>query len=606
MKQLLFVLGVLVCITATAQKQNNNWCMGRAAGVDFNTAPPTAFTSKMDAIESAAAISDKNTGALLFYSDGVRIWDATHSIMQNGDTIGTDFQFQTTPQGVVIIPFIDDANKYYVFNMSVLGRRYSSLYYSVVDMQMNNGLGAVVPEQKSVLVDTGLAEAILAIPGCGNVWLLTQQQRSGDFLVYSITEQGLDRNPVVSTLEHAERPSDMAMYRVSHDNRTIASSGVVFSGARDVSTQYMSIQDFDVMTGKVSNNKIVEKGSEGVYYDFEFSPNNRFLYASSESTIYQYDLVDRSAAAIKASRKNVTGTVWSLTGLQLGADGNIYIAKYEKDSLAMISNSDVAFPACVFTYNALKIGGKTTYKFPANIAYPLMPVSLTLGDDTMLCSGASIMLGADPQPQGTAFVWSTGDTIATINVSDAGIYTLSIDNGGCKASDEVEVFVRPAIGVDLGQNITICKDDTLLLPLSATVDTTTKFRWQDGSSGRTFTVKDAGIYSVTIANVCDTITKTIEVTERNCHFFFPSAFSPNGDGLNDIARMVGDVSVIEDYSLRIFNRWGEAVFQTENAGKGWDGYYKGQKGEVGTYYYLIKYTYDGKDELLKGDLMLVR
>lgn len=579
--------------------------MGRAGGVDLNTSPPTPFTSQMNAIESTAAISDRNTGALLFYSDGVRVWDATHNIMQNGDSVGTDHRFQTTPQGVVIIPFINDTNKYYLFNIAATNPYHGSLFYSVIDMQLNSGLGGVVADKKRMLIDTGFSEAILAIPGCGNVWLLTQRHKDGDFHVYSISEQGLDLNPVVSKLEHPERPSDMAMYRISHDNRTLMSTGSIFSNVRPASTYYLSIQDFDVMTGKVSNNRIIEKGTDGTYYDLEFSPNNRFLYASSNG-IHQYDLSDRSASAIKASRKSVSGELWGLTGLQLGSDGNIYIARYEKDSLATISNCDAAFPACVFTLNAIKIGGKTTYKLPPNIAYPLVPVSLALMDDTMLCSGRALELGANPQPQGTQFAWSTGDTTAMIQVDQEGTYTLNIDNGGCKASDEVTVTVRPAIDVDLGQNTTICKSDTLLLPLLSTVDTTTKFRWQDGSSAKTFTVKEAGIYSVTITNVCDTITRTVEVTERNCHFFFPTAFSPNGDGLNDLARLVGDASVVDDFTLRIYNRWGEAVFQTNDATKGWDGYYKGQKAEVGTYYYLVRYKYDGEEELLKGDLMLVR
>lgn len=580
--------------------------MGRAGGIDFNTSPPTLFASKIDAIESTATICDRNTGALLFYSDGVRIWDATHSIMQNGDSIGTDYKHQTTPQGVVILPFINDTNRYYLFNTAAITPYRGWLFYSVIDMRLNNGLGGVLPERKKVLLDSSLSEAILAIPGCGNVWLLSQQHEDGAFSVYSITEQGIDPNPVVSKLEHSERPSNMAMYRISHDNKTLISTGTLFSTAPDPTVKYISIQDFDVMTGKVSNNQIIDKGDEGVYYDVEFSPNNRFLYGCNFEGISQYDLSDRSAAAIKASRKSVTDNAWGTAGLQLRPDGKIYITRYEKDSLATISNCDAAFPACVFTLNALKIGGRTTYKLPPNIVYPLEPVSLTLIDDTMLCSGHIIELSPNPQPQGTQFVWSTGATTETIQVDQEGVYTLNIDNGGCKASDEVAVTVRSAIDIDLGQSTTICKDDTLLLPLLSTVDTTTKFRWQDGSTAKIFTVKEAGIYSVTVTNVCDTTTRTVEVTERNCHFFFPTAFSPNGDGLNDYARLVGDVSVVDDFTLRIYNRWGEAVYQTNDAAKGWDGRYKGRKAEVGTYYYLVRYKYDGEEEFFKGDLMLVR
>ena len=606
MRLLGILLALIIGFAAHAQKENNTWCMGHSGGIDFNTTPPSPFTSQINAIETAASISDRNTGALLFYTDGTSVWDATHNIMQNGDTIGTDFLQQTTPQGTVIIPFLNDAYKYYIFNIGIFGKAYNSLFYSVVDMRLNNGLGAVVQGQKKVLVDTGFSEAILAIPGCGNVWLLTQQYKTGEFWVYGVTEQGIDPNPVISKLEHLERPSDMAMYRVSHDNKTIMSCGVIFAQARPAYTEYMSIQDFDVMTGKVSNNKIIDKGGDRVYYDFEFSPNSRFVYACSFSGIYQYDLADRSVSAIRASRKNVSGDVPILTGMQLRPDGNIYIAGYERDSLSMISNCDAAFPNCVFTYNALKIGGEATYKLPAQIAYPLTPVSLSLGDDTTICSGGAIELSGNAQPAGTSYQWSTGDTTPAITVDEEGVYILHIDNKGCKATDDVAVQVHPKIEIDLGADATICKGDKILLPLSSTTVATDKYLWQDGSVERTYTVSKAGVYRLTVANVCDTVRDTLVVTDRNCHFFFPSAFSPNGDGRNDLAHLVGDVSVVTDYSLHIVNRWGEAVYHTKDATQGWDGTYKGQKTEVGTYFYIIKYTYDGEEELLKGDITLIR
>ncbi|MBS1771982.1 MAG: gliding motility-associated C-terminal domain-containing protein [Bacteroidetes bacterium] len=88
--------------------------------------------------------------------------------------------------------------------------------------------------------------------------------------------------------------------------------------------------------------------------------------------------------------------------------------------------------------------------------------------------------------------------------------------------------------------------------------------------------------------------------------FIPSAFSPNGDGLNDYLKMLS-VGYAKINFFRIFNRWGQVVFQTDHIGDGWDGKYKGKDTELGTYFWVLSVTDRyGKDELLKGDVTLLR
>lgn len=679
MRLLGVLLGLVMVFSAHAQKENNTWCMGHAGGIDFNTTPPSPFTSQIHAIETTAAISDRNTGQLLFYTDGFNVWDATHTIMQNGISVGTDDVIQTTPQGTVIVPFLNDKDKYHLFVLAVV-RPYSGyMFHSVIDMKLNNGLGGVVPNNKRVLVDSGFTESMLVVPGCGKVWLITQMRANSEFRAYSITDQGLQSSPVVSTLSHTERPSDMASFRLSHDNKKLVMVGSIITGGRAASTEFISINDFDLSTGKVSNNIIIDKGPQTVYYDFEFSPSNQYLYTTGVDGIYQYDITLPTGAAIKASRKTVAdlanmGFTGMPNGLQLRDDGNIYVVRYEKDSLGMISNCDMAAPACTYTSNALKVGGEGTYKVPMKIVYPVPPAAgattssdsvlcagatlilhttdedaiwqdgskgksytatqkgvywvSSLGEgcnarvdtfhvdevdpqvsliaDTVICNGDSVLLQANAQPTGTSYQWNTGATTDNVYADKAGVYVLTISYKGCTGTDNVAVSMRPSISIDLGRDVELCKGETLLLPLLSTTEATDKYKWQDGSIERTYTVSEAGVYHLTVANVCDTVSDTLVVTERNCHFFFPSAFSPNGDGRNDIAHLVGDAAAVTNYSLHIVNRWGEAVFHTKDATKGWDGTYKGQKAEVGTYFYIIKYTYDGEEELFKGDIALIR
>ena len=99
------------------QKQNNIWCFGQNAGIDFNSDPPSPLTSKMVAINESASIADP-FGQLLFYSNGIKVWDRNNNIMPNGmNLMGGKFSYQP----VIIVPFPGSKYQYYIF--SVLTQR---------------------------------------------------------------------------------------------------------------------------------------------------------------------------------------------------------------------------------------------------------------------------------------------------------------------------------------------------------------------------------------------------------------------------------------------------------------------------------------------------
>jgi gliding motility-associated-like protein len=86
----------------------------------------------------------------------------------------------------------------------------------------------------------------------------------------------------------------------------------------------------------------------------------------------------------------------------------------------------------------------------------------------------------------------------------------------------------------------------------------------------------------------------------------PNAFSPNGDGHNDIFRVAG-LTYQQVLYFRVYNRWGQEVYAGFNNEAGWDGTYKGQACDAGTYYYQVALAYpDGQTKVLKGDLLLLR
>ena len=99
---------------------------------------------------------------------------------------------------------------------------------------------------------------------------------------------------------------------------------------------------------------------------------------------------------------------------------------------------------------------------------------------------------------------------------------------------------------------------------------------------------------------------TVRINKTRPEIFVPSAFSPNGDGRNDILKPIM-VGIKQLFYFRIYNRWGQLLFSTSETGKGWDGTFSGVKQASGTYVYETQgVDYTGKNVLRKGTVVLIR
>lgn len=107
-------------------------------------------------------------------------------------------------------------------------------------------------------------------------------------------------------------------------------------------------------------------------------------------------------------------------------------------------------------------------------------------------------------------------------------------------------------------------------------------------------------------NICGSVSDTINLDFRHCEIWLPTAFTPNGDGLNDILRAIGQFNFITKFSLSIYNRYGQRVYYSEDLHSGWDGNFNGTKQDLGTYYYVMEFTLENKKQLIKGDVELIR
>ena len=135
-----------------------------------------------------------------------------------------------------------------------------------------------------------------------------------------------------------------------------------------------------------------------------------------------------------------------------------------------------------------------------------------------------------------------------------------------------------------------------------------KYVWQDGTIGDTYTVREQGVYHVTANNMCGSFASNIQVDyiPCECYPFMPTAFTPDGNGLNDdIGPRMACTPV--EFKYIIVNRRGQIVFETETFGKKWDGRYGGIPSGMDTYFYMIQITdILGNKTMHKGDFLLLR
>lgn len=197
------------------------------------------------------------------------------------------------------------------------------------------------------------------------------------------------------------------------------------------------------------------------------------------------------------------------------------------------------------------------------------------------------------------------------------------DSKGCTYEEIITVDQPPPVIVELEDEITIDLGDSItLIPIIQSIVGVDEYMWNNGS---TLTCNDcpeptafpqgSTTYTLTVIdqNGCmgsDNI--TIRVSKRR-YVFIPDAFSPNLDGVNDVFSVYTGKGVVSINSMRIFNRWGDMMYENTDIEPsslgtvGWDGRFNGRMMDTGVYIYAVEITFlDGTTLLYKGDLTLIQ
>jgi gliding motility-associated-like protein len=419
---LLFV--IVICNNSFAQKQNNQWRFGTAGAVDFNTVPPSFVNgAALSTGEGSASVADRVTGALLFYTDGVTVWNANNQVMPNGTgLLGGDPILLSSTTAAVIVPKPGSSNLYCIVTVHELLAGIG-VHYSLVDMTLNGGLGDIVAGQKNVflfLTDSEKLEVVPASDGT-SFWLLTDDFPGNSFYAFKISTTGIQNTPVVSTVgSGAGLPA--GHMKINRQFNKIA----IGAGAQ------IEVFDFDNATGILSNPIAWNVNLPGgLIYGIEFSPDGKVLYLSDFFSIFQYDLTQTTPLAIQNSLYQIATQAGTL---QLGIDNKIYVSTGCLSAINCPNNLGAAcgYQTCVIANQTSGGGGLPKWVYyadddPISTYNPIVfnnncfpgPVQFWIADTT----GISSITWDFGDPNTGANNTAAGDT-AFHTFSQIGIYTI--------------------------------------------------------------------------------------------------------------------------------------------------------------------------------------
>ena len=254
------------------------------------------------------------------------------------------------------------------------------------------------------------------------------------------------------------------------------------------------------------------------------------------------------------------------------------------------------------TYWADVTKDNCTYRDSINVVFKPFPI-VDLGKDTVLCEDKTLLL--DAQNIGATYLWQDNSTNQTYLVSKPGKYFVRVTNKGCGSNDTIAVDYNLKPLFNLGTDFPICSGQTVVLKPIVQNGKSASYQWQDGSNGSTYVVSAPGIYSLRVSNDCGSKTDSVMAIKGACKLYVPTAFTPNGDGLNDVFKASYGENITR-FKMEIYNRWGQKVFESSEIRKGWDGTYQ-QNLLSGVFIWIIRYdTIDRGNQVLKGTVSLIK
>jgi len=520
-----------------SQGEWNNWYFGFFAGLDFNSGNPVALTnSTMLAGNRVNMTVSDSIGNLLFYGNYSQVWNKNNVVMPNGSGLlgGMD-----ASQPVLAVPKLDEDSVYYIFTIGdgLSGNPPYGMYYSILDLRLDGGLGDIVPSMKNIPIplanDAYVYLTATRHRNNRDIWVVVVKNGIKDYYAsFLITPSGINLTPVLSETKNLHNSTNNGDIRISPDGSKLVRCDTL-----------AEMCNFNDNTGVVSTLFTFKSYfATPIFcrpYGAEFSSNNKYLYIaenvitfpdSVRGPLFQYDASISDSVLFRQSEYHVGDS--SRYNLQIGPDGKIYVSPYEPPpnsknyNLHVINNPSIHGAGCNYQYNAVNLAGKRSFGALPQFFQRYKAYLHSMGN----CQNDSIHFSGDIWPPADSIRWNFGDpasgiaNISTLansshNYSTPGTYTVELyvrhnDNRTDTSWRTITILSTPQ--PMLGADRTICLGTNVTFDAGACSGCT--YLWKDVNSGvtvgtnQTLTTGLAGKYCVTVTNPGDCVgTDTVQL-----------------------------------------------------------------------------------------------
>ncbi len=488
-----------------AQLEANNWYFGNYAGVSFSSGEPIALLDGALSTSEGVATISNSTGSLLFYTDGQTIWNRNHQIMSNGAGL---WGHSSSTQSGVIVKMPGSSTIYYVFTVDQVATGGThGVCYSIVDINLAGGLGAVTTKNIEIVPTANCTEKITAVKHANGVdiWVITHGWNNNQFLAFLVTASGINTTPIISNAGqiHTGINRHRACYLKSSPDGTYLALAV-YDYELSVLVEMVK---FNTSTGVVNTDVKCFYDFIPSAYGVEFSPDNTKLYASGardNGKIFQYDLNLPNGTSI-VNEKTEIASNGNYAAMQVANNGKIYISHYNYTFLCTINNPNNTGLSCGYIENNVSLEGRVaTFGLPTFIQSFF--VSIQAYSNSPLCVGATLNLYCIATGA-VSFEWTgpagfssniQNPVISNVQTLNSGIYTvIAYSASGSYNSTQVMVTVNPNPQISLGPDTTICSNSSIVLTPGSGYQS---YLWNTGSTTPQIIVSAAGLYSVYVTD----------------------------------------------------------------------------------------------------------